>query len=216
MKALNDQEELEKLGKLAKQNVQEELDKRAKLARLAKLAQMKKTLCKLQAVLSEELKQKAGLAQNKENLHDPLKSIKKEVSSIGFKTANASKNLNILNLESQISVSIAMDYTEPKPSLAQLEKLSKLQEEMSKRYLENQISVEKRPIVENTTAIKDKWKKGHPITEINNPLPSTSSDITQRLMLLSGTIQQIKPKPLLLESPELPGSNSERSTEPKG
>ena len=142
------------------------------------------------------------------------------MSTIGCKTENAGRNIKILNLESQISVSIAMDYTEPKPSLAQLEELSKLQEEMSKRYLlnlENQISVEKRPIGENTTAKKDKWKKGHPIPENNDPLPSTSSDITQRLMLLSGTIQQIEPKPLLSKCPELPGSNSEQSsTDSKG
>ena len=44
MKALNDQEELEKLAELAKQNVQEEIYKRAELAKLAKLAHMKKTL----------------------------------------------------------------------------------------------------------------------------------------------------------------------------
>ena len=74
MKALNDQEELEKLAELAKKNVQEELDKRAELAKLAKLAQMKKTLCKLQAVLSNKTKQKAGLIQSKKNTHDPLKS----------------------------------------------------------------------------------------------------------------------------------------------
>jgi hypothetical protein len=160
-----------------------------------------------------ELKRKRKLLRAKR------KKVKKEVSTIGCKTENAGRNIKIINLDSQISVSVAMDYTEPKPSLAQLEKLSKLQEEMSKRYLlnlENQISVEKRPIGENTTAKKDKWKKGHPIPENNDLLPSKSSDITQRLMLLSGTIQQIEPKPLLLESPKLPGSNSERSTDLKG
>ena len=206
MKALNDQEELEKLAELAKQNVQEEIYKRAELAKLVKLAHMKKKLCKLQAVLSNKTKQKAGLIK-KSTTHDPLKSkanrarlklmeekllkkqkeiqaerqtIKEEVSSIGCKTANASKNLNILNLESQISVSIAMDFTEAKPSEAQLEKLSKLQEKMTKRYLyilnlESQISMEKRPVDETA-----EWENGHPMADNKDQQPLTSNGTTQQ------------------------------------
>ena len=139
MKALNDQEELEKLAELAKQNVQDELNKRAELVKLAKLAQMKKKLNELQAVLSNKTKQKAGSVQNKKDTQKPIKSkanrdrlelmeteliekldelqaekktIREEVSSIGCKTANACKNLNILNLESQISVSTGKSFSE--------------------------------------------------------------------------------------------------------
>ena len=110
-----------------------------------------------------------------------------------------------------------MDFTEAKPSEAQLIKLSKLQEKMTKRYLyhlkhESQISVEKRPVDENekdttkkATSQKGKRKKGHPMTENNDPQPSTSS----------GTTQQNEPKPLLSESLQLPFiSNSYYSSDP--
>ena len=202
MKALHDQEELEKLDKIAKQNAQKELDKRAELANLAKLAQKKKKLCKLRAMLSDKLEQKAGLVKNKENILDPLKSIKKEVSCC--KTAIASKNLNILNLESQISVSLAMDFTEARPSEAQLEELSKPQEKMTKDYLdllnlEVQVSVEKRLVYEKAIVQKSNSKegqqnKGQPMTENNDPQPSTSS----------GTTEQNEPRPLSSGSPQLP------------
>ena len=196
MKVLHDQEEREKLDKMAKQNVQKEFEKKAELANLAKLAQKKKKLCKLRAVLSDKLEQKAGLVQNKENVLDPLKFMKKEVSSIGCKTAIASKNLNILNLESQISVSLAMDFTEARPSEAQLENLSKLQEKRTKHYLD---LVERRPVDEKATAQKSiskegKRNNGHPMTENNDPQHSTSS----------GTTEQNEPRPLLSGSPQLP------------
>ena len=93
-----------------------------------------------------------------------------------------------------------MDFTEAKPSQAQLEEMSKLQEKITKDYnlyllnLEGQMSVEKRPVDEKSTSKEGKRNKGHPMTEINEPQPSTSS----------GTTKQNKPKPLLSGSPQLP------------
>ena len=39
---------------------------------------MKKKMCKLREVLSVKLEQKAGFVKNKENIHDPLKFLKKD------------------------------------------------------------------------------------------------------------------------------------------